>query len=393
MKILIAHNYYQQPGGEDAVVKSELEMLRQRGHEVLLFSRHNNEIEQGAWWQRLYFLWTMPYSRAVYRQLRRVLREFKPAVAHFHNIFYVMTPSVYDACRAEGVAVVQSQHNFRPLCANALFFRGQQVCEDCRTKSFWEGVRHKCFKNSRLMSALMARTLQLHQKRRTWASRVDKYITATEFTRQKFVQAGISPERIAVKPHFVASPAVQPASKGYSLYAGRLSPEKGVDVLLRAWEQVDDVPLFIIGDGPLKSFLEKEIADKNLRQVRLLGYVPAEEYSEKLRGAAVLIVPSVCYENFPRIIVEAYAQGIPVLASRLGSMAEIVDDGKTGMLFAPGDAADLARKVRALFAAPDQLQAMGRGAQAKFQGEYTEEHNYQSLMRVYREAIELKGRL
>ena len=388
MRILMVHNYYEQPGGEDAVVRSEYELLEKNHQEVSLYKRSNAEIKSFSLAQRIKFLTQLEWSRQSYQQLRRRIREFRPDIVHFHNIFYLITASAYDACHDEGVPVVQSQHNFRPLCSNGLFFRDNAVCEECLDHSLWRGVRYGCFKGSRLATLPMARMLMAHQKKGTWPKKVDRYIMATEFTRRKYVQAGIPENKISLKPHFVFSPSARRTDQGYALYIGRLSSEKGVDVLVKAWQTLSQIPLKIIGSGPLAVELSEFARQQGMDQVQFLGYVSAQQYESNLKGAMFLVLPSVCYENFPRVVVEAYSCGVPILASRLGSVAELVKDGQTGVTFTPGNENDLREKARWLVDHPREREQMGQGAQRLYDEKFTAQKNYEALMAIYHQTIE-----
>lgn len=394
MRILIAHNRYQQPGGEDAVVKTEFDLLKNFGQDVMLYERTNDEINDYSLAEKINFLWNVGWSQQSYDNFRRVLKDFSPDVVHFHNIFFTLSPSVYQACRDENIPVVQSLHNFRLLCSNGLFFRNGQPCEKCIKKSFWHGVYHGCFKGSRAATVFIARMLARHWKAGTWNDMVDVFVTATEFTRGKYVQGGIDPEKIVLKPNFLYP---SPASIGYAdlrkkgaLYVGRLSEEKGVDVLLEAWKSISGIPLRIVGSGPLLEKFQKYVRENHILNVEFLGHVSSREYEVNMREAKILLVPSRCYENFPRIVAEAYAYGLPVVASRLGSLAEIIEDGRTGYLFAPGDADDLILKVNKALCDEDRLLKMSAVARQVFEEKYGPDKNYQRLIDIYHQAIEQK---
>ena len=389
MRILIAHNRYQQAGGEDAVVNTECNLLRDFGEEVRLYECTNDEIEGYSLAQKISFLWSMGWSKKSYQVIRRILKEFSPQVAHFHNIFFTLSPSVYQACRDENIPIVQSLHNFRLLCVNGLFFRDNHVCEDCLTqKSRWPGVLHGCYKKSRLISTLAVRVLDRHWRQGTWTNAVDYYITATEFGRQKYIAGGIPAEKIIVKPNFLhPDPGARAGKKDYALYVGRLSVEKGADFLVKAWQKLPDVPLKIMGEGPLSNDLKNLTAKNNSRHVEFLGFLNQERYAEYMRGAKFIVVPSICYENFPRIVAEAYAYGIPVLASRLGTMTDLVQDNVTGVLFDPENINDLQAKVKWLASQDGVLQEMGKRARKLYEEKYAAEKNYESLLTIYKQAI------
>jgi glycosyltransferase involved in cell wall biosynthesis len=390
LKIVIVHNAYQQAGGEDSVVSAEKALLLQAGNEVHEYFRHNNEIGPGGACSNIALGFRTVWSSDSQNELHRLLKACKPDVVHFHNTFPLISPAAYYACRELGVPVVQTLHNYRLFCAAAAFFRDGQVCEECLTKNRWQAVRYACYRQSRGASAAVVAMLSFHHWYGTWKKLVDRYIALSEFSRAKFVEAGLPAEKIVVKPNFVyRAPGAVAESKDYAVFVGRLSEEKGLRTLLQAWSRVNrECALRIIGDGPLFNDLQSEITRSALSNVRLYGRLPREESLEVMQNSKVLILPSNCYENFPMTIAEAYACGTPVIASRLGAMAEIVGDGRTGLHFTPGDADDLARKVEWAWAHSDAMLDMGRNASAEYEAKYTAERNYNVLLDVYRQAIQ-----
>jgi glycosyltransferase involved in cell wall biosynthesis len=385
MKVLIAHNEYQQPGGEDQVFAAEIALLEAHGHHVVRYSVHNDHV---AGMNPAVLAGSTVWNRSSYRQLRSLIRLERPQVAHFHNTLPLISPAGYYAAKAEGVAVVQTLHNYRLLCPNALFFRDGHVCEDCQGKTVpWPGVLHACYRDSRPASAVVAAMLSTHRALRTWTEQVDVYIVTTEFARAKFIQGGLPAQKLIVKPNFLhPAPSPREGQGEYALFVGRLSPEKGVDTLLAAWERLRDlVPLSIVGDGPLAE--EVANAARSLERVEWLGRQPREQVLALMKAASVLVFPSVCYENFPVTILEAYAVGLPVIASDLGGMASLVEDGRTGLHFRPGDPKDLAAKVRWASAHPAELAGMRNEARGEFEAKYTAERNYEVLKEIYETAV------
>jgi len=390
MKILLVHNAYQQSGGEDAVYRNEISLLRDAGHEVVEYSRHNDELHSVGWLGAVLAGVNTVWSSDAHRALEDLLEREEPDLAHFHNTFPLISPSAYYACANAGVPVVQTLHNYRLLCPAATFFRDGRVCESCLGRSVpWPGIVHACYRDSRAATTAVSCMLAVHRAMETWREEVDVYVALTEFARRKFVEGGLPGERIVVKPNFVApDPGLKRGPGEYALYVGRLSEEKGPQVLLKAWAQLDGhVPLKIIGDGPLKEELRREIGAMGFTGAELLGQVCSEEIAGLLRGARFLVLPSVCYENFPLTIAEAFACGVPVIASRLGSMAEIVTDGKTGLHFSAVDDADLAAKVEWSWAHAEEMEEMGRAARREFEEKYTSAANYRRLMEIYEMAM------
>jgi glycosyltransferase involved in cell wall biosynthesis len=389
LKIVIAHNSYQQPGGEDTVVSAEKALLVRAGNEVNQYFRHNNEIKSGGTCSNITLGFRTVWSSGSRNELYRLLKKWKPDIVHFHNTFPLISPAAYYACQEMGVPVVQTLHNYRLFCPAGAFFRDGRVCEDCLAKNRWQAVRHACFRQSRSATSAVVAMLSFHHWYGTWTKLVDCYIALSEFSRAKFIQAGLPAEKLVVKPNFVLpDPGIGVEQRDSAVFVGRLSEEKGLRTLVRAWGRMNPkYPLHVIGDGPLRDDLQSEITRSGSSSVHLNGRLPRDESLKALQGARVLVLPSNCYENFPMTIAEAYACGTPVLASRLGAMQEIVHDGRTGLHFTAGDADDLARKVEWAWAHPDEMREMGINARAEFEAKYTAEKNYEMLIAIYESVI------
>jgi len=389
MKLLLAHNRYRQSGGEDEVFLRETKLLRAAGHEVLEYTADNSEItEDGIFGKAKLAAQTLWAWDSVAR-LRALLRRERPCLAHFHNTFPLISPAAYYACQKEGIPVVQSLHNVRLMCPAATFYRKGSTCLDCLGRSVsWPGVVHACYRNSHLQTAMVAGMVTGHRILGTWHKQVDAYIVFTEFYRQKFISAGLSREKLFVKPHFlVTDPGMKQNSGDYALFVGRLAPEKGVPTLLEAWRSLRHVPLRIRGEGPLGSDVEQFTRESP--SVSTLPYLSPKECLDLIKGARFLVWPSEgYYESFGLVAVEAFACGTPVIASRTGAMTEIVEDRKTGLHFTAGDADDLAAKVQWAWTHPDQMDEMGRAARAAYEGKYTAETNSQVLLGIYRKTME-----
>ncbi len=382
-RVLVAHNAYQQSGGEDSVVEAEVELLRGRGHEVETLTRHNEEIRNMS---RLRLLSDTCWSSRTTGDVAASIRRFRPEVIHVHNTWPLMSPSFYWAANKHGIPVVQTLHNFRLFCLGALFLREGRVCEECMGRLPWRGIVHGCYRGSTQQSAVLSGVLALHRGLGTWKTKIARYIALNEFCRDKFVQGGLPPDRVVVKPNFVDFPAPLEQMRTDFLFVGRLSLEKGITTLAQCARRVPDCSFRVAGTGPEAHQLGA------LRNVELLGALPGEQVRLAMEQASALVLPSICYENFPRTLVEAFASGLPVIASRIGALAELVEDGKTGLLFAAGDAADLAEKVRWAAEHPSELLAMGRAARALYEERFTADSNYQALLAIYEDAIRSHGR-
>ncbi len=391
MKILVGHNHYQLPGGEDGSTVSEVRLLAEHGHTVIEYRRHNDEFQNGSKFRSIAIGAGAVWSSASHREVRDLIAREKPNIAHFHNTFPLISPSAYYACAEAGVPVVQTLHNYRLLCPGALLCRDGGICEDCLHKRVkWPGILHGCYVGSRLATAAVAAMVAFHHGLGTWEQKVNQYIALTEFSRRKFIEGGLPPERVAVKPNFVhPDPKPKNGPGSYALYVGRLSEEKGPRILLAAWARHRQlIPLRIAGDGPMREEMAAEIEAKKLRTVELIGHVSPGEVVTLLHGARFLVFPSLWYEGFPRTIAEAFACALPVAASRSGSVAEIVTDGENGLHFTPGDAAELAERVEWAWTHPAEMEEMGRNARAEYETKYAPERNYQILMQIYQDAQE-----
>jgi glycosyltransferase involved in cell wall biosynthesis len=384
MNILVAHNFYKQPGGEDQCVSAEVAMLREYGHRVMQYSLSNDSIDAMG---RVELAARTIWSGPTFSELRQLFQAHRPQIAHFHNTFPLISPSAYYAARAENVRVVQTLHNFRLCCVNALLFRDGKVCEDCLGKAVpWRGIVHRCYQNSYTASAGTAAMVAAHRVLGTWRNAVDMYIALSESSRRRLVAGGLSADKIVIKSNFAdRDPGPGEGEGGYAIYVGRLSAEKGVETLLEAWRQLRAPPLKLVGDGPIEPAVREAAAHSTT--IQWLRSVPHEAVYDLVGKAAFLVLPSRCYENFPRVVIEAFAKGTPVIASKLGAMAEIVEDDRTGLHFKPGDPVDLAEKVQRILADPLKLKRMRQAAREKFEQHFTAEANHKILMAIYERAL------
>lgn len=381
VKILLAHNYYQQAGGEDRVFESESCLLEKEGHQVIRYTVHNNQIANlGSLKLAEITLW----NKVVYKELKEIFRKERPQIAHFHNTFPLISPSAYYAAKNHGIPIVQTLHNYRLLCPNAQFFRNGKVCEDCLGKSVaWPGLIHACYRGSRIASGGVVAFLTVHRALHTWIKKVDTYIALTQFARNKFVEGGFPYKKIAVKPNFVyPDPGIGRGDGGFVLYVGRLTQEKGISTLLKAWEILGErVPLKIVGTGPLAD--DVSVSVKTNPGITWLGTKSISEVYDLMGQAKFLIFPSEWYETFGLVIAEAFAKGTPVIAANIGAAAEIVQHGKTGLHFNSGDINALVQQVAWLFSHEIQLGQMRKNARAEYEQSYSIFRNYQILMQLY----------
>jgi glycosyltransferase involved in cell wall biosynthesis len=378
------HNSYQFSGGEDRAVDADSALLASHGHETKIYLRTYSEIAKRTGVSRLGLAADVLWSRVTYREVRQLIRVWRPDVAHFHNIFPLISPSAYDACHAEGIPVVQTLHNYRLLCAAGTLLRDGKICELCVGHLPLPAVRFSCYRGSRSQSLVMATALGGHAALGTWRRKVDAYIALTEFGRRMFVKGGLPPNRLFVRSNAVESPETVGRYSGpnSAIFVGRLSPEKGVGILLDAWEQVSDLRLTVVGTGPLLPQVRERV--RNLPNVDVAGEVGHAEVLQMIRASGMLVFPSVWYEGLPYVALEALAAGVPVVASDIGAQAEVITDGTNGLLFASGDAGSLGAAVTRLHGSPDLAQRLSDGARRVFLERYSADRSYEQLIDVYR---------
>ncbi len=381
-RILVIHNRYRQRGGEDVVVDDEVKMLRERGQIVEVYDRDNANIEQMA---RMSLAWQTMWSSRTTAELEQQIDRFEPDVIHVHNSFPLVSPSLYWAAARKNCPVVQTLHNFRLMCLQAMFLRNNQVCEDCKGTTPWRGVVRGCYHHSQTQSAVLAGMLVLHRGLGTFQRKVTRYIALNEFSRGKFIEGGLPPERIVVKPNFLHAPVGQPlagSNRSGALFVGRLSLEKGLALLAAALALLPAMTVDVIGDGPEMPLVHAH------PQLHVLGQLGRADVFNRMHRAAYLLMPSIWYETFGLVQMEAFACGLPVIAPRLGSMAEMIDHQRTGLLFEPGSPSDLAAKIEWAGQHPDEMREMGRRAHAVYLEKYTPDKNYQQLMEIYDAAMD-----
>ena len=391
MRILKVHNYYVQSGGEDTVFHAETALLRLHGHEVIEYLEHNKNIESMN--QVSVALQTI-WSYSSYQKLKRFLRETKPDVVHFHNTFPLISPSAYYACQDLNIPVVQTLDNQRLMCPAASFYRDGKLCLDCLGKTPpWPGVIHACYHNSHLHTAVVASMLTFHRWIGTWQTKIDLFLCSTNFYRDLFLQAGFPVNKIVVMPHFVQA-KFQPnfskktGDREYALFLGRLDPEKGVNTLLEAWRHLD-FPLKIRGSGRLDEAAREFVRQHSIENIEFVGRMDEHELSDLIGNARFLIMPSEgYYETFGMVIIEAYSRSVPVVASNIGVVPELVSEKQTGLLFEAGHALDLAENATWMWDHPEECTRMGHNARREYEEKYTSERSYEMLMSIYSRVIE-----
>ncbi|WP_233712668.1 glycosyltransferase [Kribbella turkmenica] len=380
------HNRYRtgQPSGENTVVAQTVDSLGNSGHEIDLYARNSDDIAGMSRKDRALLPFRSVWSFSAERDLTLLLQERRPDVVHIHNTFPLFSASVLRAAYRLDLPVVATLHNFRLMCANAVLQRDGRPCESCVGKLPWAGVRHSCYRGSRVQTLPLASSIGVHGKLRTWQKYVTRFVVPSEFVRARYVAGGFDPDQIVVKPHAVPhSGAVREGSGDAVVFLGRLEEDKGFADLLRAWDSSLG-RLVVVGDGSLRGEAEARAASDP--SIQVMGQLPWAEGMEVLRSARVAVVPARSYETFGLVVVEAFAHGVPVVASRLGALAELVDDGETGALTEPGDPEGL-RKAIGLVGDPVTSVAFGERARQVYLDRFTPERDLEATERIYTDAI------
>lgn len=379
MRVLIVHNYYKIRGGEDSVVESEIALLKKNNHDVFTYFRNNSELLR---YSSIQLALTTQWSIKSFKKISEIIRENKPDIIHVHNTLPLVSPSIYWAASKYRIPIVQTVHNYRLSCLNALFLRDGKLCEECIGKFPYAGIVNSCYRASRKASAVLAFMLLLHRTIGTYNNKISHYIALSEFSKNKLVMSGVSNNKITIKPNYIDHVSEKNTKRSDELlYVGRLSNEKGISLLLDALSKLNGFKVTVIGEGPELPLVQ------NNKNIKYIGKLTNESVLKKMSSALALLIPSICYENFPRIIVEAYSCGLPVIASSIGSIKNIVDDGETGLLFDPISSTDMATKINWAVCNQEEMNKMGLKARKKYENEYTAEKNYKQLIDIYLRAI------
>lgn len=392
LKILVVHTRYRSdaPSGEDSVVERELALLKKHGFNVCELIVSNDDIHIRNLGEKVKVALNCIWSKQSKALLSSILDDEQPDIVHVHNTFPQLSLSIVEACNDKHVPIVQSLHNFRYICPNALLMRNGSPCELCisgNTPSVRPALKHKCYRDSTVATLPIAASIVWNRVKGTHRGKISRYIALTEFAKTKFIQAGFKDSLISIKPNFIDDPGQSAEDHNFALFAGRLTEEKGPDLLIEAWKNMGNFKLVVAGDGSLRKTLEAEVRREGLN-VEFTGLLARKDILQYLKRASFLVVPSRCYEGFPAIIAESYACGTPVIAPNHGSLSEIVDDRGTGLLYSNEDITDLQRAIKTLIGDSSLRQELALNARTKFEHQYTDSINIQQLSTIYQTTIE-----
>jgi len=387
VKILFIHNRYKQHGGEDIIVDLETSLLTEKGHDVKKVIFDNTSIDG-------FFSKAAAALRSVYnftsaRTVAKAIADFKPDVIHVHNLFFVASPSVLSIAHKHKIPVVFTLNNYRLLCCNSILMRNNEICELCINKKFpISGIRYKCYRNSAIESALVTAITGIHKLLNTWNNTITTYIALNEFSRSKFLNSSlhITDQKIITNQNFVRDPGEGNGQREeFFLFAGRIVKEKGVHILAQAFAAMPDNKIIIIGEGPDKDLLERTFTSNS--NIIFKGQMPHEQVSNYMKRCQAVICPSIWYEGTPLTVIEAFATGTPVIASRLGAMMESVLNGYNGFLFTAGDPDDLKKKIRVFISETTSNKTLYQNARHTYLEKFQSEVHYNAILKIYETAI------
>lgn len=385
-RILMVHNYYQIPGGEDTVVANEMELLRQHGHEVVFYSRNNSELKTFSKMQKLLLPITTVFNPKTYREIKNIIREQKIDIMHVHNTLNLVSPSVYYAARSCNIPIVQTVHNFRLLCPAATFYRDGHICEDCVEKGLFCAVKHNCYRGSKLQTLACVISTKIHRFLGIYGKL--SYICLTDFNKEKLLEINkrrtiVSENKIFVKPNmaFEWKKDSDVQKEDYYLFVGRVEKIKGMELLISVFERLVTERLLIAGKGTELEIYQELVREKGLKNVEFLGFKSKEQLQSLIQRSKAVIVPSQWYEGFPMTIVEAFTLGTPVIGGNIGNVGSLIKDGINGWKFQYDSVDDLQHKIQQCSRMSDQH------IQVTCDEELMPEGNYKMLIDIYEQVI------
>jgi glycosyltransferase involved in cell wall biosynthesis len=401
MKILFVNKYYHPSGGPEKVLLQSKERLESLGDKVILFSmQHPRNLKtpysryfvcnvdyngSSSFLDKTRMAWNMFYSLEAKKKMELLLNEEKPDLAHLHNIYHQISPSILPVLKKKGIPVIMTLHDFKLLCPNYTFLRNGEPCESCEGKHFYKATIHKCVKNSYWKSLICSLEMYFHRFLKIYQNCVDAFIVLSEFSKEKMIRYGIPEEKLFLLPNYIESPSngKEKTLGEYALFLGRLSEKNGVSTLVQAMEKLKEVPLVVAGEGELEPRLREFVRARNMDNVTFAGFLKGTKLEQMMENCLFTVLPAICYHNCPMSILESFSHCKPVIGSNLGSIPELIEDGIDGLLFEPKNVGDLADKIRYLYHHPLLAEKMGIAAREKVEEKYSEEEYYKKLLSLY----------
>jgi glycosyltransferase involved in cell wall biosynthesis len=406
MKILLANKFYYPRGGPETVMLQQEKHLKKMGHEVIPFAMQD-ERNLGSEYSH-YFVskvdyqqmngsplgnariaMNMIYSSEAKHKLEQLLELTRPEIAHLHNIYHQISPSILKALKKRKIPIVMTLHDFKLVCPNYSFYRDGQNCEECQGRKFYKAVQHRCIQNSRLKSLVCAVEGYWHNWTGTYSNDVDRFIVLSRFSLNKFIQYGLPEDKLALLPNGLElkeyKPSFQPGD--YVLFAGRLNQKYGVFTLLEAARSLPEISFRLAGNGEDEEKVKKFVEERKLGNVKLLGFLSPEKLKQEISKCRFVVFPATIYHNCPMVILEAFALGKPVVASDIGSIPELVEKNVSGLLFETGSVSGLADQIVILYNQPKLVRELGQNAREKVERDYSAINYYPRLLQLYQELL------
>jgi len=386
MKILLIHNFYRYRGGEDRYVEILEETLISRGHQVSHFFYDSRNINTFNFFQKCLIPLRLIHSPRLNKKLKKLLIEEKPHLVVVHNLSPLLSFSLLKVVKRSGIPLLKRLENYKFLCLNGLFLRNDfTVCELCKHGNFFPGMIYRCYQRSFSSSVGIALADFIHRRLKTVIKSSDLFLATSQFVKGKFVEAGFPADQIVVHPNFIDFEPLDAvdSSDNYAIYLGRLSKEKGLLTLLKAFKNLPELPLKILGEGPMEQELLEYARLHHMKNVSFEGFIDGNLKREMLKKALFLVFPSECYESFGYTIIEGYACGVPVVASDIGGARELVQEGNTGFLFQAGNPADLQKSISQIMSDRQRLMKMKENALQRAKTLYTKETGCQNLFKIF----------
>lgn len=402
MKILQINKFFYQQGGAERYFFNLIKLLEDNDHEVIPFAMADEKNQPTPWSkffpakvetlapkslkEKLRIAGRMFYSFEAKRKIENLIKVTKPDLAHLHNIYHQLSPSILPVLKKFKIPVVMTIHDYKLICPNYILYTENAVCERCRGQRYYNAVIHRCLKNSLSASVLAAMEMYFHKVLKIYGKNIDLFIAPSEFVKNKLIKFGFPENKIKVLPHFIELSKDEHkncSTKNYFFYLGRLKEEKGVDLLLAAMKELPEINLKIVGSGPQETKLKEFVLKNNLDNVKFLGQINAEQLPEIIKQAQGVIIPSRVWETFGLVAAEVMAYGRPVIASQMGALPELIIHGQTGLLFKSEDSHDLADKILFLQKNPEQAKAMGAAGRKIIEEKLNRQQHYQKIMEIY----------
>lgn len=391
MKILVIHNLHRKgsASGDDQVFKNEIALLRENGHEVIEYYNINDTFDEANFLKKIFLTFGMLWSFENYKNVSNIIEIEKPDIIHIHTFFPLLSPSILYACKKKGGKVVATLHDTRFICPCATSLRENKLCNKCGDGRYFRMVRYRCFKDSRIKSLYVAFVFKIHRIFKTFYKKIDRYICLNDNQIKLLKEINFNEEKIVKKYNFVNDNAQNlnanlketDLPNKYVVFYGRIGEEKGIRILQNAWENLDDIPLVIMGAGPLEKNLKTWCKDK--KNVYFLGYQEHARCLEIVKKCEFVVFPSIWYEGCSMVEIETLSLGKPVIATDLGFSSEAIVNNFNGIKFELNNIEDFVAKVKLLWNNKKLVETMSKNAREDYLSKYSPEENYRQLMQIY----------